>query len=87
MEEAEADALAYPGFPRERRRRLCTSNVQERMSREIKRRSRVVQVFPSTASLVRLVGTVLAEQDEDWSTRRYFSNPSIAKAFERREPE
>ncbi len=87
LEEAEADALAYLDFPKEHRRRLRTNNVQERTNREIKRRSRVVQVFPSAASLIRLVGTVLAEQDEDWSTRRYFSSPSIAKTFERREPE
>ncbi len=87
LEEAEADALAYLDFPKEHRRRLRTNNVQERMNREIKRRSRVVQVFPSTASLIRLVGAVLAEQDEDWSTRRYFNDSSILRAFEQRKSE
>ncbi len=87
LEEAEADALAYLDFPKEHRRRLRTNNVQERMNREIKRRSRVVQVFPSTTSLIRLVGAVLAEQDEDWSTRRYFNDSSILKAFEQHKSE
>ena len=50
LEEAEADALAYLDFPAEHRRRMRTNNVQERMSREIKRGSRAVQVFPSAES-------------------------------------
>ena len=60
-----SDALAHLDFPAEHRRRIRTNNVQERMNREIKRRSRVVQVFPSTESVLRLVGAVCAEQDED----------------------
>ena len=70
FEEAEADALAYLDFPAEHRRRIRTNNVQERMNREIKRRTRAVQVFPSVESMIRLVGAVMAEADEDWSTRR-----------------
>lgn len=70
LEEAEADALAYLDFPAEHRRRIRTNNVQERANREIKRRTRVVQVFPSAESMIRLVGAVMAEADEDWSTRR-----------------
>lgn len=70
LEEAEADALAYLDFPAEHRRRIRTNNVQERTNREIKRRTRTVQVFPSTESMIRLVGAVMAEADEDWSTRR-----------------
>ena len=65
LEEAEADALAYLDFPAEHRRRIRTNNAQERMNREIKRRSRVVQVFPSAESMLRLVGAACAEQDED----------------------
>jgi len=50
-----------------------TNNVQERCNRETRRRSRVVQVFPSRQSLVRLVGAVVAESDETWSQSRYFA--------------
>lgn len=84
LEDAEADALAYPGFPAEHRRRIRTNNVQERMNREIKRRSRVVQVFPSPKSMLRLVG---AEQDEDWSSRRYISPESMLRLAEPAGPE
>lgn len=65
LEETEADALTYLDFPAEHRRRMHTNNLQERMNREIKRRSRLVQVFPSAESMLRLAGAVCAEQDED----------------------
>ena len=89
LEEAEADALAYLDFPYEHHRRLRTNNVQERVNREVKRRSRVVQVFPSRKSLIRMLGAVLSEMDEDWSTRRWFTEKSISEAYEepgRRKP-
>lgn len=82
LEDAEPDALAYLDFPYEHHRRLRTNNVQERANRELKRRSRVVQVFPSRKSLIRMMGAVFAEMDEEWSTRRWFTEDSIAKAFE-----
>ena len=82
LEEAEADALAYLGFPAEHRRRIRTNNVQERTNREIKRRARVVQVFPSADSMVRLIGAVMAEQDEDWSSRRWIVPESLARLEE-----
>ena len=82
LEEAEADALAYLDFPYEHHRRLRTNNVQERVNREVKRRSRVVQVFPSRKSLIRMLGAVLSEMDEDWSTRRWFTEKSISEAYE-----
>lgn len=80
MEEAEADALAYLDFPYAHHRRLRTNNVQERANRELKRRSRVVQVFPSRKSLIRMLGAVFAEMDEDWASRRWFTEESIAQA-------
>ena len=85
LEEAEADALAYLDFPHGHHRRLRANNVQERVNREVKRRSRVVQVFPSRKSLIRMLGAVLSEKDEDWSTRRRFTATSISEAYE--EPE
>lgn len=80
LEEAEADALAYLDFPYAHHRRLRTNNVQERANRELKRRSRVVQVFPSRKSLIRMLGAVFSEMDEDWASRRWFAEESIAQA-------
>ena len=73
LEEAEPDALAYLGLPASHWKRLRTNNVQERANREIKRRSRVVQVFPSEGSLMRLAGAVMCDMDEARSSSRYFS--------------
>ncbi len=82
LEEAEADALAYLDFPYEHHVRLRTNNVQERANRELKRRSRVVQVFPSRKSLIRMMGAVFSEMDEDWAGRRWFNDDSIGRAVE-----
>lgn len=81
MESAEADALAHLDFPAGHRRRIRTDNV--RLNREIKRRSRVVQSFPSEASLVRLVGAVCCEAREEWSSRRYMELSGIEALWER----
>ena len=72
LEEAEAPALAYLDFPGEHRAWVRTNNVQERMNREIKRRTSVVQVFPSVASLLRLVGAVCCDQNDAWAVERNF---------------
>ena len=82
LEEAEPDALAYLDFPPSHRKRLRADNVQERASREIKRRSRVVQVFPSTASPVRLAGAVMCEQDEIRQGSRYFSETKMNELYD-----
>ena len=82
LEDAEPDALAYLDFPYEHHVRLRTNNVQERANRELKRRSRVVQVFPSRASLIRMMGAVFSEMDEGWSERRWFNEVSAARAVE-----
>ena len=81
-EEAEPDALAYLGFPPSHWKLLRTSNAQERADREIKRRSRVVQVFPSEKSLERLVGAVMCEQDETWSESRYFAQEKTQELYD-----
>ena len=89
-EEAEPDALAYLAFPPSHWKRLRTNNVQERANREIKRRSRVVQVFPSERSLERLVGAVMREQDEQWFASRYFAYDKMQELYDerrRKEPE
>jgi transposase-like protein len=58
------------------RRRLRTTNAQERLNREIKRRTRVAGLFPNDASLLRLVTAILAEIDEEWTTGRVYLNPN-----------
>jgi transposase-like protein len=79
LEEAEPDALAYLDFPSSHWKRLLTDNVQERVNREIKRRSRMAQIFPSESSLFRLVGTVMCDQTESWSGSRHFSERGMAE--------
>ena len=88
LEDAEPDALAYLDFPSTHWKRLRTNNVQERTNREIKRRSKVVQVFPSTKALERLVGAVMCDQDEEWQASRYFSEKKMSELYdERKRPE
>jgi transposase-like protein len=81
LEHAAEDVLAHMHFPREHRRRLHSTNPLERLHKEVKRRTRVVGIFPTRDSLMRMVGTLLAEQDDEWqvSDRRYFSLGSMAK--------
>lgn len=86
LEEAEPDALAYLDLPASHWKRLRTNNVQERANREIKRRSRVVQVFPSEASLMRLAGAVMCDMDEAWSSSRYFSEAKMRELPPEGEP-
>ena len=86
LEGAEPDALAYLDFPASHWKRLRTNNVQERANREIKRRTRVVQVFPSEKSLERLVGAVMCDEDEGWSRARYFSEKRMAELYAPKAP-
>ena len=82
LEEGEPDALAYLDLPASHWKRLRTNNVQERANREIRRRSRVVQVFPSTASLERLAGAVMCDMDEAWADARYFSEEKMSELYD-----
>lgn len=80
LREAEDDVLAYAAFPSEHWRQLWSTNPLERLNKEIKRRANVVGIFPNRAATLRLVGAVLLEQHEEWTTgRRYFSQESMAK--------
>ncbi len=80
LAEAEDEVLAYMGFPHEHWTRIFSTNVLERLNREVKRRTEVVGVFPDIPSVIRLVGAVLIEIDDEWQVeRRYFSLESMHK--------
>jgi transposase-like protein len=81
LEDAAEDILAYRHCPSEHQRQLHSTNPLERLNKEIKRRSNVVGIFPNPAALIRLVGAVLLEQDDEWTVaeRRYFSADSMAR--------
>ena len=77
--DAEADLLVHFTFPEAHRRQIRSTNPLERLNKEIKRRTAVVGIFPARGSLVRLVGMVLAEQDDEWQDgRRYFGPETMA---------
>lgn len=77
---AEEDILAYKTFPKKHHRSIHSVNPLERINREIRRRTRVVGVFPNRESVFRLVGTLLMDMDEDWrGGRRYMAEDGIQK--------
>ena len=80
MDEAEPDVLAYMSFPAAHRTKLHSTNPIERLNGEIKRRTEVVGIFPNEAAIVRLVGAILLEQNDEWAVQRarYMTLETIA---------
>ena len=88
MDAATGDVLAFLHFPQEHWRKIWSTNPLERLNKEIKRRTNVVGIFPNDAAIVRLVGSQLLEQQEEWQLerRRFFSEATMAKIPEPEEP-
>ena len=79
LEEGVEDSLAFYAFPMLDARKISSSNMIERLNREIRRRTSVIGIFPNESSYVRMVRAYLMEYAEDWSvSRAYISHESIA---------
>ncbi len=76
MEEAMEDVLAHTHFPEEHWRKIYTSNPIERLNKEIKRRTNCVGIFPNDDALMRLIGSILIQQDENWMESKAFLKPA-----------
>ncbi len=83
MDASRDDVLAYMDFPWERWPQIASTNPLERVNREIKRRSDVIGIFPNDKAIVRLVGALMQETNDEWTVaRRYMSLETLARVID-----
>ena len=88
LDEARDDILAFTAFPREVWRQIWSNNPRERLNKEIRRRTNVVGIFPGRDAIIRLVGAVLAEQNDEWAeSRRYMGLEILAACRKAGQPD
>jgi transposase-like protein len=87
MDEARVEVTAFTAFPQAHWRKIWSTNPLERLNKEIKRRCRVVGIFPNDASVIRLVGSVLADTHDEWiaADRRYLAEGSMTALYPERD--